>query len=615
MPSSVLSTPSGGPVARKAADRNDGSPLPRGLGKLGALARRAAGLLGLAVGLGSFSAVLLITQMGLLARLVTDLAFRHQPVMQETRLICALAACALLRALVQTAADSASDQAALKVTSSLRLELLGHLFRVGPVGLAGQDSGRMATALSEGVEALRPYLARYIPRAAAMVVIPLLILAVVFRLDWISFLTLAITGPLIPFFMALVGYGAQAVMRKKWNELLLLGSAFLDMLQGLTTLRLFGEAQEGAALVARLAERHRSTTMEVMRVAFLTTAVLEFFSSLSIAAVAVFFGVRLLKASVPFETAFFVLLLAPEYFMPLRAFSASYHARQNAASAFTPLAEMAQLPEVRALEGPLTSQTNTLPVPGLEAVLMHNVSAGYAELVPQEGTMLSVPGPDVLKSVTACFPAASLTVVTGRSGAGKTTLFRLLMGLMPPRTGSMEGQIDKGENNEPGTVALSRIPVAWVPQSPYLMADSIAANLRLADPQASLASLKSVCAEAGALAFIEALPDGFDTVLGERGAPLSAGQIRRLALARAFLHAPQLLLFDEPTADLDAENARQVCEAVKHAAHAPASPRIVIAISHRDDILQLADQVLQLRDGHLRKNDRVDKRTTEGGKA
>lgn len=556
---------------------------------LAGLTRRASRLLAMSVMLGGAAAVLLIAQMGILARIVTDLAFRHHSFAQEYRLAAFLLAAVAARALFQGAADTASDRAALNVTSSLRQEVLAHLFRVGPVGLVGQDSGRIATVLSEGIEALQPYLARYIPRAAAMVVLPLLILAVVFHLDKISFLTLAITGPLIPVFMALVGYGAQAIMHRKWKELLLLGSSFLDMLQGLTTLRLFGEAGRGAELVGRLAEAHRSSTMSVMRVAFLTTAVLEFFSSLSIAAVAVFFGARLIRASVPFETAFFVLLLAPEYFMPLRAFSASYHARQNATSAFQPLLALMALPELRASAGPTETPSpyaDAPPPPLLVSVEMRDICAGYTVVKDGEAEE----GPNVLENVSATFPANALTVLTGASGGGKTTIFRLLLGMMPPRSGTLCGLLVNDQ-----TAPLSTLTVGWVPQAPFLLADTIAANLRLAAPDAPEEELVHAAREAGALAFIEALPQGFDTVLGERGAPLSAGQIRRLALARALLRRPQILLFDEPTADLDEESARVVCNAIGKAVEG----RVAVAISHRDDVLRLASQVLRLSQGRL----------------
>ncbi|QDH13345.1 thiol reductant ABC exporter subunit CydD [Formicincola oecophyllae] len=551
---------------------------------LSALSKRARTQLAMAVVLGSVGAVILVVQMAWLARLINDLAFSHHGFALETRLAFLLMVAACARALVQCAADAMADKAALKITGSLRLELLGHLFRAGPVALAREDSGALATALSEGVEALGPYFARYIPRAAAMTVLPLLILAVVFHVDTTSFIVLAVTGPLVPLFMALVGYGAQAVMRRKWRELLLLGSAFLDMLQGLTTLRLFGEAAQGVRLMGQLSEAHRQSTMGVMRIAFLTTAVLEFFSSLAIAMVAVFCGTRLLNAHMTFEPAFFVLLLAPEFFAPLRAFSASYHARQNAESAFEPLMRIMAMPELRVTSSADDSATapNGQPLAGpgsLKNVFVRHVSVAYGA----PGTQ-----PDVLADASALFPAGQLSVITGPSGSGKTTLVRLLLGMMVPREGTV------GATSVTGAIlSPAQLSIGWVPQQPFLLAASVAENLRLANPDATTPQLEEAVRLAGATSFINALPGGLDYVLGERGAPLSAGQIRRLALARALLRNPAVLLFDEPTADLDRASAQQVVKAMQQAIPG----RVTIAISHRSDVMAIAGPIVHLENG------------------
>ncbi|MXV36956.1 MULTISPECIES: thiol reductant ABC exporter subunit CydD [unclassified Saccharibacter] len=537
---------------------------------LSRLTRLAAVPLAGSVILGGGGAVFLIAQMGILAQIITDLAFRHHHALNELLYAGLLIGCVVLRALCQGSGDMLGDYAGQTVTSSLRMEAMEHLFRVGPVGLAGQDSGRIATLLSEGIEALHSYISRYMTRAAAMLVTPLLILAMVAKLDGWSLLILAITGPLIPLFMALVGYSAQSLMDRKWTELLLLGASFLDTLQGLTTLRLFGRTRDGLTILAHQTRAHRRSTMAVMRVAFLTSAVLEFFSSLSIALVAVLFGARLLNGTVAFQEAFFVLLLAPEFFMPLRSFSASYHDRQNAQSAFTPIAELFTLPPLCQADCPSSTSAP------LQSVQLDKLCAGYGD------------EPDVLHSLSAHFNRNQLTVITGPSGSGKTTLLRVLLGMMPLRSGQANAQRADGTH-----CPLESLTIGWVPQSPFLLAGTIADNLRLAAPHATEDALQDVVQQAGMSDIIATLPEGLQTSLGERGAPLSAGQIRRLALARALLRAPQLLLFDEPTADLDAANAAHVADAIAQAS----SGRVCIVIAHRSDLTRYAQQTLTLSNG------------------
>nr|WP_227672350.1 thiol reductant ABC exporter subunit CydD [Komagataeibacter sp. FXV3] len=540
---------------------------------LAGLTRRMGLWLGVAVLLGGGAAVLQVLQLAMLARIVSDLAFHGHAFGDEFHALGLLLALLAGRVLLQWAADMAAAEGSLRLTSTLRGELLRHLFNVGPVGIAGQAAGQMVTALGDGIAALEPYFAQYVPRAAMMVVVPLLVLAMVLHLDGWSFLILACTGPLIPVFMALVGYRAQAIMDRQWTQLLLLGSAFLDILQGMTTLRLFGRARDSVAAMAGMADEYRQTTMSVMKVAFLTSAVLEFFASLSIALVAVVFGSRLLEGKADFQSAFLVLLLAPEYFMPLRAFSASYHARQNATAAMTGISRLFALP-ITSMQ-PDAHEASTAP---LVSVACENVTAGYENGVP------------VLSDVNCTFTRGTLTVVTGESGAGKTTLTRLLLGLLPPVQGRMTATDEHGM-----TPAHWHDRIGWLPQQPRLIHGTVAENLRLAMPAADMDTLRRVAAQADALSFIEALPQGFDTPIGERGARLSGGQVQRLALARVLLRNPQILILDEPTANLDPQGAQRVAAAIARAA----AGRIAIVIAHRPAMIAQAGQILRIRDGRV----------------
>ncbi|MFT8484100.1 MAG: thiol reductant ABC exporter subunit CydD [Gluconobacter cerinus] len=531
------------------------------------------------VGFGMGGGLLLVVQMGLLAHLVNDIAFRHRSVGAEAWPFMGFLCVAFTRCCVQWAADMMGERAGQRTITLFRRDLIWRVFRVGPIGLQDLETGRLVTSLTDGVAALQPYIAQYIPRAAAMVLLPCLILAVVAGLDGWSFLILAVTGPLIPVFMALVGYSAQSLMDRQWTRLLLLGASFLDAVQGITTLRLFGRARESVGMVRAMAETHRIATMSVMRVAFLTSAVLEFFSSLAVALVAIVLGSRLLSGHVDFYTAFWVLLLAPEYFAPLRNFSASYHARQNALSAMDGLMAFMRLPELCVDRSANPHKATTAAA---EKLIFNDVSAGYGQ------------GPDVLRGISFTAHRGTMTAVTGASGSGKTTLLRVLLGVMPLRAGGIVVVDDAGNH-----IAAQNGRVGWVPQSPHLLSGTIRDNLRLADPDADDDGLRSVAALAGVLSFIDTLPDGLDTVVGDRGTALSGGEIRRLALARALMTAPDILVFDEPTADLDATNATMIAAAIKRLAVS----RIVLAVSHRPDIINLAGQVLHLPEGAIQSHE------------
>lgn len=540
---------------------------------LNGLTRHVRLWLGGSVALGAGAALFMVAQLSVLARVADDLAFQNHSLHAETGLFALAILLVVGRAVLQWLSGLMADEAAGRIVTALRNDLVQHLFRVGAVGMGSQPAGRVVATLTNGIDALEPYFAHYIPRAAAMVVVPILVLGTVLRLDGWSFLILVGAGPLIPVFMAFVGYRAQAIMDRQWTQLLLLSASFLDFLQGMTTLRLLGRARDAVTEVATMADRYRATTMSVMKVAFLTSAVLEFFASLSIALVAVVFGARLLSGTVAFYPAFLVLLLAPEYFMPLRAFSASYHARQNAVAAAERIGELFALPAV-------------VPTIGL-----HPAPVSVATLCCEGISVRYVDGQDVIQDVQCRFTRNHLTVVVGESGAGKTTLMRVLLGVVAPSAGQVVAR------DELGHVIPQqwRSTIGWVPQRPRMVFGTVADNLRLGSPNADLSRLREVAEQAGALEFITALPKGFDTLIGERGITLSGGQIQRLALARVLLRNPSILILDEPTADLDPESERQVADALSRCV----AGRIVIVVAHRAEMIARASHVLRVAHGRV----------------
>ncbi|GAA3678035.1 MULTISPECIES: thiol reductant ABC exporter subunit CydD [Acetobacter] len=546
--------------------RSDGADMTKGL------ARQVRGWLLGSVVCGGVSAVLLVCQFILLAHLVDDLAFHGRGLGTEISVFGLILACLVGQVGARFASDIMGTQAGLRVAGHVRGRLLTHLLAAGPVVCAGVPAGEIVTTFTEGARALVPYFARYVPSAAMMVVLPLLILAVVAGVDGWSFVVLACTGPLVPVFMVFVGYGAQTIMDRRWRELSLLGGSFLDALRGLKTLRLFGRTQDSLDRITRLAEAHGRTTLSVMKVAFLTSASLEFFSSLSIALVAVVFGTRLLAGTADFRSAFLVLLLAPEYFMPLRTFSASYHARQNARAAMEHMGKLFALPAQAGRYGMQTPQ----PVGSVGALACTGL-----EVHTPDGTT-------VLQHVTCHFARNRLTVLTGASGAGKTTLLNTLLGFLQPVAGRLEAYDTSGR-----PMALDGVRMAWVPQHPLMIFGTVADNLRLGVTGADMQQLRQAAELADALGFIEALPDGFETHIGERGSRLSGGQVRRLALARALLQNPDVLVLDEPTAGLDVVSALHVANALRRCV----AGRIVVVATHRQALADRADVLLHVAGG------------------
>ncbi len=533
--------------------------------------RRTRGALRASIGLGLVSGWLIIAQAVLLAQIVNRISFHHAQLGAVSPFLWGLAGLFVLRAGLTWAAEITAFRAAAEIKTGLRAELLARLFARGPVGAADEASADVAATMLEGIEALEPYFSRYMPQMALCVAVPLAILALVFPLDLYSGLILLVSGPLVPVFMVFVGYRAEAINQRQWEKLLLMSTHFLDMLQGLTTLKLFGRARDEIEIVARITDDYRRTTMAGLRVAFLTSAVLEFFASVAIALVAVLFGARLLHARIDFYPAFLVLLLAPEYFVPLRGLSVHYHARMTAIAAAKRIFALLDAPVAAPGEAPVPA--------GELAIACDGLGFAYA-------------GGKVIDGLSALFPAGTITAIVGESGAGKTTLARLLLGFIRPQAGEI--RVNGADLAQIAPEEWWKA-LAWVPQNPRLFAGSIADNLRLGAPGADEAALRAAAARAKALDFIEALPGGFNADVGEAGAKLSGGQIQRLALARAYLKNPRLLILDEATANLDMESEALVLGAIAEVARG----RTVIVIAHRLAMAARADQVLVLQDGRV----------------
>ena len=532
--------------------------------------RRARGALYGSIALGLVSAWVIIGQAVLLAKLVNSISFRHITLTPLLHWIVALGGLFLLRAGFTLGAELLASRASLAIKTGLRATMLEKLLARGPAWEAA--SAEVATTMLDGVETLEPYFSRYLPQMYLCVAVPLAILALVFPLDWISGLVLLVAGPLIPLFMVLVGYRAEAITQRQWEKLLQLGTHFLDVLQGLTTLKLFGRARDEISIIARISDDYRLTTMEGLRIAFLTSAVLEFFASLAIALVAVLFGARLIHGHFAFYPAFLVLLLAPEFFVPLRGLSVHYHARMSAIASAKQIFELLDAPALPRGTVALSTAENF-------DIICENLSYSYA-------------GRAVVEDFTARFPAGRITVIVGASGAGKTTLSRLLLGFLAPTCGRI---LVNGQNLADVVPESWWRALAWVPQTPRLFHGSIEDNLALGLDAPDFARLRGAAVRAHAYNFIESQPGKFSADVGEGGSKLSGGEIQRVALARAYARNAKLLILDEPTAHLDSRTASDILDAI----FTLPEGSTVIIIAHRLAIAERADQILVMEGGRL----------------
>jgi ATP-binding cassette, subfamily C, bacterial CydCD len=529
--------------------------------------------------------LLAIPQAYVFSQIVSGAFLQAQGLDELQGWLAALLALSLGRPLLTWGSDAAAVRFAIAVKDRLREQMLSRLYALGPAWLREERSGELANTLSEGVEALEGYYSQYLPQLFLAAAVPLAILAAVFSIDTLSGLVLLLTGPLIPFFMALIGSTAASATQHQWTALSRMSAYFLDVIQGLTALKIFGRSREQAHRITQVSERFRLITMRVLRVTFLSALALEWLSTLSTAIVAVQIGLRLLYGQMGFWEAFLILVLAPEYYAPLRALGLRFHAatagKTAAARIFAILDQPVENPiyEAEALQSP--KSTSSLPAKGGSGDIMFDqVSFSYSD------------GFLALDRVSMRLPESKATALVGPSGAGKTTLAGLLLGFWMPSA----GKIQVGETALPSIPTPQwRARVAWAPQNPYLFNGTILDNLRLADPHASFEAIQEAARLAEADEFIQALPQGYHTILGERGRRLSGGQAQRLALARAFLKDAGLVILDEPTAHLDPLTEHQISRAVKRLAQ----KSTVLTIAHRLSTIQSADQVIVLKEGRV----------------
>jgi thiol reductant ABC exporter CydD subunit len=532
-------------------------------------ARASVVYLGLCVAVGVVTATLIVVQASLLAHGISAAFVGGADLADLRSTMLFLALIILGRALAVWLTEGAAHRASAQVKSQLRSQLLAHAVRLGPGWLAGRRSAELATLATRGVDALDVYFSRYLPQLVLAVVVPIAVLARMFPADLLAAVTVVLTLPLIPVFTVLIGMAAQARSRRRWRALAHLANHFLDVVTGLATLKIFGRAKAQAAKIRRVTDEYRRETMATLRIAFMSSLVLELLASIAVALVAVGVGLRLVEGTLDLETGLLVLILAPEAYLPLRHLGTHYHASTEG---------LAAAEEVFAvLESPVPSTGQRTDVPDMrraelrvEAITVRH--AGRGESAPDNLNLVLRPG--------------ELVGVTGPSGSGKTTLLYVLLGLVHPDAGRV---VIAGQGHPVDLAELDpdawRRHVSWVAQDPYVVPGSLADNVRLGAPVASDHAVTEALREAG----LGDLP--LETRVGEQGTGLSAGQRRRMALARALVRNTPVLLLDEPTAGLDLATEDVVLTTVRSRA---ADGCLVLVVAHRPSVLAAVDRVVQL---------------------
>lgn len=532
-----------------------------------ARATRAYLAAGTALGLGT--AILVVVQATLLAGLIAA-TFRGAGLGAQAGSIALLSGIVILRATAAWASEAAARRASATVKAQLRRRLLEHLVSLGPKGRTTRASGEITTLATRGLDALDPYFARYLPQVVLAAAVPAVVVTRIVDADLIAAVTIIVTLPLIPVFMALVGLTTEQLNRRRVGMMTQLGHHFLDVVTGLPTLTVFGRAKAQAASIRRVTGEFRRVTLRTLRLAFLSSLVLELLATLSVALVAVGIGLRLVEGRLDLETALLVLILAPEAYLPLRRLAAQYHASSEG------LAVAARVFDV--LETPVPARGERSDVPD---VLAQPITVSGLT-VEHEGR--ETPAPEGL-SMT--IEPGRVTALAGPSGCGKSTLLGVLLGLVEPVRGTVS--VGAVPLRELDPVAWREV-VGWLPQRPHLFAGTIADNIRLGRSDATEDQVRAAAQRACASEFVEQLPAGYRTMLGDGGLGLSAGQRQRIALARVLLRDAPLVLLDEPTANLDADTEDALAETVRSLR----GTHTVVVVAHRPALLDLADTVIEL---------------------
>ncbi|CAB4817203.1 unannotated protein [freshwater metagenome] len=520
----------------------------------------------------------------LLAGVINDGFIKEQTLSGVLPTLVLMAALLLLRAVCIWLAENSSQHASGLLRRKVRSDSLAHLIAVGPAGLSAERTAELTSTLGQGVDSLDAYLSRFLPSAALAVMVPAGVFITIGVLDPWTTLILLFTGPLLILLLAVIGSRTRSLTQRRFEELGWLSSFYLDMIQGLATLKAFGRAEDGAEMVEQVSRRYGEATMDVLRTAFQTSLMMEWAATAATALVAVQISFRLIRGDLSFDLALAVLMLTPEFFAPLRRLAIEYHAGQEGNAALERITKLNALPpQTRSVttEGQGMRSSLELSSLGFSSLELSSVGFTYA-------------GSDspALEQVSFVIEQGQTVALIGPSGAGKSTLAKLLMQFMQPDQGQILINGQPAQNLQPSD--WRRI-ISWVPQQPAFFAGTVAQNIALGRPDASIEQIHEAARVASAQGFIEALPEGFNTLLGENGLRLSGGQRQRLAIARAAIMNTPVVLLDEFTAHLDEDTEAQVVAAMS----ALMQGRTAVVIAHRAATIASAQRVITLDRGRV----------------
>ena len=562
--------------------------------RLLALAPGAQILLVLSIACGLVAAAVVIVQAYLMSVVIAGVFLGGRAPAEVAGPLVAVALLAVLRGPLLLAGEALAQAAAGRVRQALRADLTGHLLALGPSYTGRERSGELTTVIVDGLDAIDDFLTSFQPARALAVAVPLLVLGAVIVVDPPTALVLLFTGPILVLLLGLIGGRTRAITERRFAEVSWLGAFFLDMLNGIATLKAFGRSAEQVDNIRAISRQYGDTTMEVLRTAFQTSLVLEWGAAVAVALVAVQISLRLMAGAIAFEPALAVLIIVPEFFLPLRTLATRYHSGSAGRAVAARVVEI--LDE---------------PVPGGPGTGGGDASAGEVPagaLIRVRGVTVTYPGRSVpaLRDLDLEIPPRSLIALVGPTGAGKTTLANVLLRFIVPD----EGRVVVGDvplaSIEP---AAWRRYVAWVPQRPHLFHGTIADNVRLARPDADAGAIDSALRAAGATEFVERLPLGIATPVGEDGVRLSGGQRQRIAIARAILADARLVIVDEATSQLDAASETRIRDTLVTLAR----DRAVVVVSHRLALAAVVDTVAVIEAGRVVETGPPDELAARGG--
>ena len=541
---------------------------------------KAGALLPLTVFAGFLSSALIILQSWKLSLVIDNLFLNHAQLAQVLPSLRLILVIIFARAVFTFVNDTLAGKLAVVVKSELRSMLLQKIERLGPVWLKRQKSGEIAATCLQGVDALDSYFSQFLPQVVLSAILPLAILVFVWPLDLLTGIIFFVTAPLIPLFMVLIGRMAAGVTKRQWSKLNQMSDFLLDSIRGLKTLLLLGRSGQHLQEIHEVSEKYRNTTLNVLKITFLSAFVLEMVATIATAVVAVEIGLRLLYARIEFQQAFFILLIAPEFYIPMRNLSMRYHAGMNGVSAAASIFKLLDTPED--FSQPVFAIADGIPLPQqINQYYFHQVSFSY------EGSTRFA-----LSDFSFQFERDRLYALVGENGAGKSTLFHLLMQFLQSSSGHIDAD---GVNIQIWSPEMWRRNISWVGQKPALFNSSLLENVRLFDQSYAPNQVEDALEKALLGNLLQRLPHGLETQMLEAGVRFSSGERQRLALARAFLKNGLLVLLDEPTSHLDSALDKAFMQGLKELVR----NKTAIMIAHHIPFARLADEVLVMEQGRL----------------